>query len=114
MFFFLMIRRPPRSTLFPYTTLFRSDSHSGKNNKEDPDGSVVDEETAHAEKRARLHPDRADDRRRDHRHPRSEGHTSVLQSRSELACRLRPERYTDSRLRGDGLCRPSGGITALA
>src|SRR2546426_3576347 len=28
-FFFLMIRRPPRSTLFPYTTLFRSDSHHG-------------------------------------------------------------------------------------
>src|SRR5216684_7077170 len=27
-FFFLMIRRPPRSTLFPYTTLFRSDRHS--------------------------------------------------------------------------------------
>src|SRR6185436_20779779 len=27
-FFFLMIRRPPRSTLFPYTTLFRSSSHS--------------------------------------------------------------------------------------
>src|SRR3712207_7116903 len=30
MFFFLMIRRPPRSTLFPYTTLFRSDPVSGK------------------------------------------------------------------------------------
>src|SRR3712207_8072706 len=29
MFFFLMIRRPPRSTLFPYTTLFRSDRHRG-------------------------------------------------------------------------------------
>src|SRR3712207_8935249 len=29
MFFFLMIRRPPRSTLFPYTTLFRSGSHPG-------------------------------------------------------------------------------------
>src|SRR3712207_8094436 len=28
-FFFLMIRRPPRSTLFPYTTLFRSDVHAG-------------------------------------------------------------------------------------
>src|SRR5258705_12709392 len=28
LFFFLMIRRPPRSTLFPYTTLFRSDHHS--------------------------------------------------------------------------------------
>src|SRR3712207_8982614 len=30
-FFFLMIRRPPRSTLFPYTTLFRSDAHVGRN-----------------------------------------------------------------------------------
>src|SRR3712207_7641514 len=29
-FFFLMIRRPPRSTLFPYTTLFRSDVHGGR------------------------------------------------------------------------------------
>src|SRR5690349_23018223 len=29
-FFFLMIRRPPRSTLFPYTTLFRSDAHCGR------------------------------------------------------------------------------------
>src|SRR3712207_7421323 len=29
-FFFLMIRRPPRSTLFPYTTLFRSGEHSGR------------------------------------------------------------------------------------
>src|SRR2546427_8618078 len=29
-FFFLMIRRPPRSTLFPYTTLFRSDAYAGR------------------------------------------------------------------------------------
>src|SRR2546428_1433352 len=102
-----MIRRPPRSTLFPYTTLFRS-----KKQGEDPNDSVVDEETAHAKKRARLHPDRADDRRRDHRH-RSEEHTSELQSRSDLVCRLLLEkRYPVSRLRGDGLCRPHGSITS--
>src|SRR6266536_3895669 len=61
-FFFLMIRRPPRSTLFPYTTLFRSHPGYGL--------------------RARLvvsHP-----------YPlmRSEEHTSELQSRVDLVCRL--------------------------
>src|SRR2546427_12964685 len=83
-FFFLMIRRPPRSTLFPYTTLFRS--HGG--------------------------PARADPRGLGHRIPRwtdqlrhqqqavehgpllqgvrgrSEEHTSELQSQSNLVCRL--------------------------
>src|SRR5712664_3685251 len=64
--FFLLIRRPPRSTLFPYTTLFRS--HAARRR---------------ARREARL------------RHPveklvalRSEEHTSELQSRSELVCRL--------------------------
>src|SRR5260221_14544510 len=33
-FFFLMIRRPPRSTLFPYTTLFRSRQHTGADDQE--------------------------------------------------------------------------------
>src|SRR5256885_17068190 len=74
-FFFLMIRRPPRSTLFPYTTLFRSP----------------------------LRADAAHDRRRDHCRPReerpgrrtadrtgrrSEEHTSELQSPCNLVCRL--------------------------
>src|SRR2546422_1644075 len=70
LFFFLMIRRPPRSTLFPYTTLFRS--HRGP--RRDPRGSGrID---AH-------HPvDRASMR------PRSEEHTSELQSRLHLVCRL--------------------------
>src|SRR2546421_8710745 len=36
LFFFLMIRRPPRSTLFPYTTLFRSHFFSGSRNSEPP------------------------------------------------------------------------------
>src|SRR5215813_14455798 len=66
-FFFLMIRRPPRSTLFPYTTLFRS--------------------------RMRWKPifDYCDDQGVDvgfELHPRSEEHTSELQSRPHLVCRL--------------------------
>src|SRR6266481_8955072 len=60
-FFFLMIRRPPRSTLFPYTTLFRSG---------DPRPTSV---------RVRGWPSH---------HPRSEEHTSELQSQFHLVCRL--------------------------
>src|SRR5438270_10537810 len=65
-FFFLMIRRPPRSTLFPYTTLFRSSEiavigiHLGKNSF------------------CLVGPERV----------RSEEHTSELQSQSNLVCRL--------------------------
>src|SRR2546422_11177288 len=79
-FFFLMIRRPPRSTLFPYTTLFRSRC-----------------EVVPAENRPQTHPLRLGT------HPagqpeslaqtrtaalRSEEHTSELQSRLHLVCRL--------------------------
>src|SRR5258707_6425791 len=74
-----MIRRPPRSTLFPYTTLFRS-----RENGSDP--------------RGRLHPDpRQEDLldegsapgpREDRAAGRSEEHTSELQSRQYLVCRL--------------------------
>src|SRR3989442_10169653 len=59
-----MIRRPPRSTLFPYTTLFRSPAPRAPE------------------------PDARDDRLGDHRAPRSEEHTSELQSRPHLVCRL--------------------------
>src|SRR2546427_9223979 len=64
-FFFLMIRRPPRSTLFPYTTLFRSP-------------------------RPRPPPRRPMSRRARSLAPatRSEEHTSELQSQSNLVCRL--------------------------
>src|SRR6478672_8956721 len=65
-FFFLMIRRPPRSTLFPYTTLFRSQSPRPLRLLEPSRGLV----------------DRAIDE------ARSEEHTSELQSRSDLVCRL--------------------------
>src|SRR5215213_11579250 len=59
-FFFLMIRRPPRSTLFPYTTLFRSPRRPFWCWTSRPPGST----------------------------PRSEEHTSELQSLTNLVCRL--------------------------
>src|SRR5258707_12022880 len=71
-FFFLMIRRPPRSTLFPYTTLFRSMVIS-----EDR----LEEALAVDEALTRL-------AEWDPRQSRSEEHTSELQSRQYLVCRL--------------------------
>src|SRR3712207_9297952 len=87
-FFFLMIRRPPRSTLFPYTTLFRS--------RQRPRPSARPPTTAARVVRARV---RAARRRRPRScipprtsrraaRPRSEEHTSELQSRQYLVCRL--------------------------
>src|SRR5438132_13565669 len=68
--FFLMIRRPPRSTLFPYTTLFRS-GESVQRSARDPQPVA----------------DPRDQCGRDSS-PRSEEHTSELQSHSDLVCRL--------------------------
>src|SRR5438874_3718703 len=70
-FFFLIIRRPPRSTLFPYTTLFRSSPRA----------------------RTRSTPRRGRRRTAESSQPRvarlkSEEHTSELQSRRDLVCRL--------------------------
>src|SRR2546427_7644337 len=72
LFFFLMIRRPPRSTLFPYTTLFRS--HDG-----------LAEALEHHGRDGRH---RQDDRQGREERVRSEEHTSELQSQSNLVCRL--------------------------
>src|SRR3712207_9589704 len=85
-FFFLMIRRPPRSTLFPYTTLFRSlglRPHvvGTADVEERLLGHVV--EVAVHDLLERV--DRVADRRE---HARSEEHTSELQSRQYLVCRL--------------------------
>src|SRR5437016_10050461 len=67
-----MIRRPPRSTLFPYTTLFRSQQPSVYGHRYRPAGLL-----------------RSEDRRRGHaRFLRSEEHTSELQSLTNLVCRL--------------------------
>src|SRR5438034_7775788 len=67
-----MIRRPPRSTLFPYTTLFRSPGPSR------PDGGD----------RSGRRPRRGRGVRWPRRTRRSEEHTSELQSHSDLVCRL--------------------------
>src|SRR5215208_7271046 len=72
LFFFLMIRRPPRSTLFPYTTLFRS------------------------RPLLRHLPVLPEQRGVDHV-PRSEEHTSELQSRGHLVCRLLLEKKKENR-----------------
>src|SRR5687767_15634510 len=69
-----MIRRPPRSTLFPYTTLFRSCSSSA----EEIAGSVLSSSNCRARSAAA----------RECRAPRSEEHTSELQSLAYLVCRL--------------------------
>src|SRR2546422_7839868 len=87
LFFFLMIRRPPRSTLFPYTTLFRSETGTSRE---------LGDTIAHIQFPTALgsmawsgdsgfyytrypHPGER---------PRSEEHTSELQSRLHLVCRL--------------------------
>src|SRR3712207_8493181 len=81
MFFFLMIRRPPRSTLFPYTTLFRSGS------TRDLYARLLQHQTGEGASYTR-------DRRplelvwHEEYEKRSEEHTSELQSRQYLVCRL--------------------------
>src|SRR2546425_7361225 len=81
-FFFLMIRRPPRSTLFPYTTLFRS-SRPVRNHSGGP-GQPLGPRTGESDRGARgasLPAGRGGD-------SRSEEHTSELQSLAYLVCRL--------------------------
>src|SRR3712207_8931005 len=89
MFFFLMIRRPPRSTLFPYTTLFRSDvlvvvvggqhDHAGARRLGGEAAGSFDAVHAGHDQVHQSHVRRM---------LRSEEHTSELQSRQYLVCRL--------------------------
>src|SRR2546430_11416076 len=79
-FFFLMIRRPPRSTLFPYTTLFRSARVSG----ERPLSPGMSPAPAIWSRTASML-------------TRSEEHTSELQSQSNLVCRLLLEKKKTDR-----------------
>src|SRR3712207_7388295 len=88
-----MIRRPPRSTLFPYTTLFRSNGADVLREYSDPVRAVGDrgrqaeeDEQGQGEERAAAG-DHVDDGG-DEADGRSEEHTSELQSRQYLVCRL--------------------------
>src|SRR5260221_10914973 len=76
-----MIRRPPRSTLFPYTTLFRSVNMCIAPN-------------------AGTHSRRASDVQYETGSSRSEEHTSELQSHSDLVCRLLLEKKTNDKYIG--------------
>src|SRR2546427_3572635 len=88
-----MIRRPPRSTLFPYTTLFRSDRHE---RAEDP-GEQLPREPRRQVGNAPQAPHTAGQQARRHEQPRrSEEHTSELQSQSNLVCRLLLEKKNKS------------------
>src|SRR5260370_8824111 len=81
-----MIRRPPRSTLFPYTTLFRSGRENARGQRARREPAFVVPQLA---------PRLPDERRRGLR--RSEEHTSELQSHLNLVCRLLLEKKKSMR-----------------
>src|SRR5688572_31662313 len=89
-FFFLMIRRPPRSTLFPYTTLFRSrfTNESGWDKQILVD--LLNQQPA-----------------------RSEEHTSELQSQSNLVCRLLLEKKKTKNMTHQPKTKPSAGLPLI-
>src|SRR2546430_7864869 len=98
-----MIRRPPRSTLFPYTTLFRSRRGRLLQRELEPRGKLHRPKRAEADvwKCLRIH--RAQQR--------SEEHTSELQSQSNLVCRLLLEKKKHTENGGPHQCHSN---TALA
>src|SRR3712207_6999245 len=86
-----MIRRPPRSTLFPYTTLFRSERHGQRVAR--PASAAATKDPDHASafsslSASRLASSSSACMTRSAAAPRSEEHTSELQSRQYLVCRL--------------------------
>src|SRR5690606_39514353 len=101
--FFFLIRPPPRSTLFPYTTLFRSRSPAAPRRADHaaprvrPRSPPTDRHSLRSSSRpgrSRRPPDRV-------RLPRSEEHTSELQSRENLVCRLLLEKKNTRQHRDD-------------
>src|SRR5258705_10003769 len=90
-----MIRRPPRSTLFPYTTLFRSSTP--RTPSPAPRGSPPPRLAATDPAAGPSHPSRSG--------PRSEEHTSELQSLRHLVCRLLLEKKKTNRSAADSRLR---------
>src|SRR3989442_3113329 len=98
-----MIRRPPRSTLFPYTTLFRSLAALGHQR-----------DVAHLRRARRLAPNHGDQGKAlfAGRKARSEEHTSELQSRPHLVCRLLLEKKKTKKTHvAPSGVRNAGGVT---
>src|SRR2546430_11505473 len=101
-FFFLMIRRPPRSTLFPYTTLFRSQHAAGDDpRRQSARHQFSQRESLGAGQSAIL---LAGLKAKGEVQVRSEEHTSELQSQSNLVCRLLLEKKKNETARA---CPPS-------
>src|SRR5206468_12813498 len=98
LFFFYMLRRPPRSTLFPYTTLFRSETGTATTSAKPMSGNLTSISDAMLQNAASdpknwIHPNGNYANTRYYpgaqiNAGRSEEHTSELQSRSDLVCRL--------------------------
>src|SRR2546425_8670870 len=100
LFFFLMIRRPPRSTLFPYTTLFRSQPQQRESAAARAGLLPAEEVGIHlAREAAAQHVGLGDE----HAEPRSEEHTSELQSLAYLVCRLLLEKKKQKSIRRSSL-----------
>src|SRR5260370_6386201 len=95
-----MIRRPPRSTLFPYTTLFRS-------------GQALDSDTHTFRTVTRTHTPILNNCNRSVWHCRSEEHTSELQSHLNLVCRLLLAKQSDDLAAFPVLCLAAVGFTPL-
>src|SRR2546425_8180773 len=93
-----MIRRPPRSTLFPYTTLFRSLHRPARLVRERRDDRLEPDERLAAERAAHPLADDADVLRVQTEDARSEEHTSELQSLAYLVCRLLLEKKKKARI----------------
>src|SRR3712207_8183427 len=104
-FFFLMIRRPPRSTLFPYTTLFRSGSAVGSSSftistdLAQASGVIVSTAAWSAGASAIVWNSNSTEP------ARSEEHTSELQSRQYLVCRLLLEKKKKSFITTHAMCK---------
>src|SRR5947207_7364565 len=105
MYFFLMKRQLPRSTSFPYTTLFRSNEENRSENRKTPGSKDVACQEAcvqsfrcrHFEFKSQRLNSREKRRQLVLPSDRSEEHTSELQSHSDLVCRLLLENKKDSR-----------------
>src|SRR2546426_6030600 len=91
-----MIRRPPRSTLFPYTTLFRSGPHRHPRRERQELRAVSPGEVRDRAERP-LAPQHVVRERGDVAHVRSEEHTSELQSPCNLVCRLLLEKKKENK-----------------
>src|SRR3712207_7569439 len=109
-----MIRRPPRSTLFPYTTLFRSSAATGNDAvlrtaflAQHPQSAakwdeLIPDASASADERAQLFSEALKTKKLDlGKGDRSEEHTSELQSRQYLVCRLLLEKKKNVRSPSD-------------